>query len=258
MSERRSSQCANCGHIVEQSDGPCPKCNSECWETRIDFEDTVFSYDETDTTITNEDGDIISERVQKTDLNTSANTSSNVGQPAKISAERKTRLDGFEEEGILAGELVKFYNNAHGTDYIVEEKAEEDNDYADRILVSETNKPRINIQIRHLDTEAVARLGRDGEFNGERRSNDLIAYINEAIIAKANIDPSIKSQTILQLILPVPVGKIIRQGITDIPFNHMGFEEIWISPFHEESFQLLNCRLNCVESDQFGSFELNK
>lgn len=243
MNEFHSFKCENCGHTVQHTGpnavAPCPQCDGERWKITIKVEDTIPVYDEFDATATNKEGDIVAERIQKTDLNTSANLTTDAGQPSKVAVERKSRVDGFEEEGVAAEALAKCYNKARGTDYIVEKKAGEDSDYADRFFLSESDNPsRINIQIRHLDSEIIARIGRDGEFDGDRTPADVIASIRHAIEDKANVDPAVKAQTILQLMVPAALGACIRQAVHSDTFDHKGFKEIWISTFHEDSFPL--------------------
>lgn len=93
------------------------------------------------------------------------------------------------------------------TDYRVEPKTKEDSDYADRVLVSDCSSPtRINIQIRHLDADIIAEVGRHRAFDGDRTPARIVAHIRDAINDKAQVDPGIKTATILQLIVPAPLG----------------------------------------------------
>jgi hypothetical protein len=243
MNEFPSFECENCGHTVQHNGpnaiAPCPQCDGERWKITMKFEDKIILYDELVATMTNKEGNIVAERIQKTDLNTSANLTTDAGQPSKVAVDRKGRVDGFEEEGVAAEALAKCYNKARGTNYIVQKKAEEDSDYADRVFLSESDNPRrINIQIRHLDAEIIAKIGRVGEFDGDRTPVDVIASIRHAIEDKANVDPAVKAQTILQLIVLAALGAGIRLAINSDTFDHKGFKEIWITPFHEDSFPL--------------------
>lgn len=235
-------KCAKCGYTVQHRDNdvtPCPECGGENWDITMNIQDTLTVADELDVTATNDQSDILAERIKKTDLNTSANFTSDLGKPSKISVQRKTRIDGFEEEGTAADAMVNCYNKLRKTSYQVAEKPGEDSDYADRVLISESDKPvRINVQIRHLDPAIIADLGRQGAVDADRTAPDMVTLIICAIEDKANIDPRLKEETILQLILPTPLGKAIRQTIDENKFDRRGFKEIWISPFREESFPL--------------------
>ena len=236
------SKCVNCGYSVERRDNDvtaCPKCGGERWKIAMHLQDTLTMYDESGATTTNAEGDIVAERIQKTDLNTSANLTADRGKPSKISVERKRRVPGFEEEGAAAEVLVNSYNKLRKTSYHVDQKTAEDSDYPDRILRSENDKPAyINIQIRHLDTKIIAGIGKQGVVDADRTATDFVTLISGAIDDKANIDPQLKAKTILQLMLPAPLGEAIKQTIDENEFGCKGFKEIWISPFHEESFPL--------------------
>lgn len=236
-------ECVNCGHSVQRcrTDDvkPCPKCGGERWSVTRNAEDKLTVYDELGAAVTNKQGELVAERIQKTDLNTSANLSADAGKPSKISVERKDRVGGFEEEGAAAEALANSYNKERKTSYRIEQKTKEDGDYADRVFTSSDDDPeRLNVQIRHLDTEIIAGVGKQGAFDGDRTAADVAASIRGAIDDKANVDPKVKAETILQLMVPAPLGKGIRRAIEDSVFDRKGFKEIWISPFHEESFPL--------------------
>jgi hypothetical protein len=241
MNDPHTFTCAICGNTVQPSDAvtPCPRCGGERWSISKKLGDSFTLYDELEGRNTNKDGDIVAERVQKTDLNTSVDLTADIGKPSKVSVERKNRILGFEEEGAAAETLVNCYNKVRGTSYVVEEKPEEDSDYADRVFSSGSDNPnRVNIQIRHLDTEIIVGISKQGTFGGDRTPVDVIASIRAAIDDKAKVDPVVKRQTILLLQVPAALGVGIRRAIENCRFDHKGFKEIWISPFHEESFPL--------------------
>lgn len=244
MSSRETDKfkCTNCGYSVEHRDNnvtPCPRCGSKRWEITKHFQDTLTPYDELSATATNDQGDIKAERIQKTDLNTSANLLADLGKPSKISVKRKKRVSGFDEEGIAAEALVNYYNKLRKTSYQVDEKTEEDSDYADRVFTSENDKPaHINVQIRQLDTKIIADIGKRGSVGVNRTAADIVNLISGAIYDKANIDPKLKADTILLLTLPAPLGMMIKRTIDENDFNSMGFKEIWILPFHEDAFPI--------------------
>lgn len=123
--------------------------------------------------------------------------------------------------------------------YTVRPKSEEDNDYVDRYLDSKIDEPReLSVQIRHLDADVIAWLGKKDEFDVKRTAGDLIASINKAIAAKSAVDPNIKPKTILLLQLPVMLGKLVRQVIQQSAFDFKGFRGVWIAPFREECFEV--------------------
>ncbi len=246
MSVGGTNVCADCGYCVERSSSDnvkrCPKCGSEKWLINIVVQDSARCYEEFGLTATNKQGQIVGERIQKTDLNTRADFSADLGKPSKIRVNRENRVVTFEEEGAAAVALIGCYNRIRCTNYKVEEKTQEDNDYADRVFISEKDQPiRMNVQIRHLDGEIIGTLGKYGMFDGDRITADVIASIQAAIDDKAIVDPELKAKTILQLILPSPLGTMMRQMIENNLLDFKGFKEIWISPFHEESFPLKAC-----------------
>ena len=234
--------CSNCNYSVERRENDvilCPQCGSKRWVITMHVKDKVIFYDELGATLTNDEGDIVAERIQKTDLNTSANLTADMGKPSKIAVERKERVTGFEEEGAAAEALLTSYNKLRNTSYKVEIKAEEDCDYADRIFTSPTDDPvRINIQISHLDPEIIADIGKHSAADALRTAEDVITSIRDAIDKKAKIDQALKANTILLLRFPAPLGEAARQSILATTYDCKGFKEIWISPFHEESFAL--------------------
>jgi hypothetical protein len=65
-----------------------------------------------------------------------------------------------------------------------------------------------------------------------------VAFIHDAIKAKARVDSKIKAKAILQLILPTPLGVGLRDAIQNSAVDFHGFKEIWVSPFREDSFPL--------------------
>jgi hypothetical protein len=191
----------------------------------------------------NRQGELVAERLQRGDGNMEASLATDRGHPTILSASREERIDGFEEEGRAAEALAKAYNTRYGTQYSVQPKKEDDYDYADRILESQADEPKeINVQIRHLDTDVIARLGKKDEFDVKRSAGDLIASLNKAITAKAAVDPKIKPKTILLLQLPAILGKLVRQEIQQSTFDLKGFKGLWIAPFREECFEVLGPR----------------
>lgn len=104
---------------------------------------------------------------------------------------------------------------------------------------SKIDEPReLSVQIRHLDADVIAWLGKKDEFDVKRTAGDLIASINKAIAAKSAVDPNIKPKTILLLQLPVMLGKLVRQVIQQSAFDFKGFRGVWIAPFREECFEV--------------------
>lgn len=195
--------------------------------------------DEFEMTATDKERGIVAERIAKKDKNTSANLATDAGHPSQITVARKRRVKGFVEEGQAVIGLAQAYNSLRGTHYCVEPKAQEDYGYADRVLLSVNDQPRrVNVQVRNLDTGIIADIGRQDQFHGHRAPNDLITLVREAIDDKARVDAATKGQTILLLIIPTPLGQIIRREVEKEPFDFGGFLDVWIAPFHEEPFAL--------------------
>jgi len=135
--------------------------------------------------------------------------------------------------------LRKAYNAQKGTSYTIRPKPEEDNDCVDRYLDSKIDEPReLSVQIRHLDTDVIARLGKKDEFDVKRTASDLIASINKAITVKAAVDPNLKPKTILLLQLPVMLGKLVLREIQQSAFDFKDFRGVWIAPFRDECFEV--------------------
>lgn len=234
--------CENCGFSLQHRDGhvtPCPKCGGERWGIRKHVEHPLAVCQELGAVSSNAEGEILAERIQKTDFNTSASVTADLGKPSRISVERRRPILGFEEEGAAVEALADPYNRLRKTDYLVEEKTEENFEYADRVLTSHNYKPaRINVQIRNLDDEIIAGINKLGAVDVDRTASGIVALMSGAIEDKANIDPQLKAETILLLMLPAPLGEAIRQSIDRHEFGCKGFREIWISSFHEEPFPL--------------------
>ena len=152
---------------------------------------------------------------------------------------RSRRVEGFDEEGVVAKALATARNTKRGTRYIVQAKEKEDSDYADRVLISATDDPKkIDVQIRHFDTDVIAQLNKEGQFAGARGSVDLAEGITKAIVSKARIDVGTKSRAILLLQIPSAIGQMARKQLQRMSFDLKGFKEVWVSPFREEPFEL--------------------
>ena len=239
----RKYTCSICGHNVWRRDTAnlkdCPKCGKANWLGKICVPDTATVIDEQNLQGTKTNNKLVLERVQKTDLNSSASVAVDAGKPSKITVKRKKRVEGFDEEAPAAEALANSYNKLRGTNYRVVPKLKEDNGSVDRELTSESSDPRkLNIQIRNLDSEIIASVGKQGDFDGERTAADIVRSICTAIKAKSNVDSKLKSETILQLIIPAPLGEGFRRTIETHAFEFRGYREVWISPFHEENFPL--------------------
>jgi hypothetical protein len=242
LAEATPERLAELGLTLEGVEKHVPLARGESREPKAVCafaQDSLRTYEELGFDVRNKRGQLVAEGIQKTDLNTSANLIADVGKPSRISVVRKKRVTTFEEEGAAAEALVDALNKKRGTNYHVEEKTKEDNDYPDRVFISENDNPtRICVQMRHLDTEIIAGVGKNGAFVADRTAPDIIASIRDAIDDKATVDSKMKAETVLQLIVPAPLGAGIRQAIEKNLFDLKEFKEIWISPFHEESFPL--------------------
>jgi hypothetical protein len=236
--------CKECGHkdfrSLQGETEPCVNCGAKQFHAIIEFvENSLEIRDEVEAEVINRTGELVAERIQRGDGNTEASLATDRGQPSILSATRKERVDGFEEEGVAAAALAKAYNARKSTSYSVGPKPEEDSDYVDRYLDSKTDEPKeMSVQIRHLDTDVIARLGKKGEFDVKRTTGDLAESINKAIAAKAKVDPNLKPKTILLLQLPVMLGKLFREELQKANFDLKGFKGVWIAPFRDECFEV--------------------
>lgn len=206
----------------------------------LEFEECIGVSDgELDVTARDSGGNIKAERVSRDFGNVRADLATDAGQPSQISSSRSKRISGFEEEGAAANALARAFNGKYHTSYHVKEKTEEDSGYEDRILVPAADNPtRIPVQIRHLDTEVIASIGKTGEFRGTREVAEISDSIDKAIQSKVQVDAGIKSSTILLLQIPAPLGKMLRREIQRNSFELRGFKAVWISPFQEECFEV--------------------
>lgn len=240
--------CGGCGHPLVHAApaypndlGNCPKCGSELKEISCSLEDTLQIREEFDATGVNPEGDVTVERISRTDGNTTSELSVDAGKDASVTGTRTTRVSNFEEEAVAADALVQARNKKLGTSYGVEKKQKEDSDYADRVLVSTNDAPaRIEVQIRHFDTEIIAKLNNKNvkAFKGTRGGVNLAEGIKEAIQEKSLVDRKTKAKAILLLQVPAVVGKMARKQLQRMSFDLMGFKEVWICPFREECFEV--------------------
>ncbi len=234
-------KCRDCGYSYDPSKDEnvkyCPNCGHESWDGSVHA--SGATYTELDVSALSQQRQIEGERIKKTDLNTNANLSTDRCGPSKISIDRKERVPGFEQEGEVAETLLNSYNKLRNTGYQIKDKIEEDSDYADRIFVSVKDIPAcIYIQIRHLDPKMAADVARKGAYQSAHTTEDFILSIKGAIADKARVDPDIKRKTLLQLILITPLDAKISRDIENSKFDFKDFKEIWISPFHQDSFPL--------------------
>jgi DNA-directed RNA polymerase subunit RPC12/RpoP len=236
--------CSDCGkpdaRDMQSGALPCLHCGKKSKRVVLTFtEDKIDIREEIDGEFINRDGELVGERLQRGDGNVEASLATDRGQPTILSAWRKERISGFDEEGPSAEALAKAYNAQKGTNYTVRPKPREDGDYVDRYLDSKNDEPKeLSIQIRHLDTEIIAQLGKKDEFDVKRTVGDLAESINKAIDAKANVDPKLKLKTILLLQLPVMLGKLVREELQGATFELKGFKGAWLAPFREECFEV--------------------
>ena len=194
---------------------------------------------EFEATAVHANGEVFAQRLEKTDGVTTASLNADADSPSTLAVERTRRIKNFEDEGRVVASLAQAFNALYGTSYTVEEKPLEDSDYEDRVLLSGLDKPSsIIVQVRNLDEEMIAGLGKKRMFRGARTGDDLVAHIDAAIADKASVDAGLKSRTILLLWLPAPIGQLAKQAVQQHAFDRRGFREIWISPFHEDCFRL--------------------
>ena len=235
--------CQHCGHVERRAgDKPpqkCPRCSTPLWNMKVQIGDCVSSSDEFTAEGTDRTGRLALERIDRMDANTRATLSSDLGQPSNVSIARSGPVDSFSEEGRAVEMLVQAYNQLHSGRYEVEPKDREDYKYADRCLTSEAGMPtRIPVQVRALDPVASASLGKNRSFQGLRTGADFARLIEEAVHEKALIDSELRATTLLLLVIPTPIGLLLREEIQQISFDKRGFKEVWICCLREECFRL--------------------
>jgi hypothetical protein len=231
--------------VLPVDEMPCPVCSSPKKLINASVGAQIELRDELDGTASNRQGLITAERISRTDGNTSATLAADLDQPAQIMTVRERRIEGFDEEGVVAEDLAKARNAKRRTRYMVKPKDEEDSGYADRELVSSVDEPKlIEVQMRHFDTEIVARINprknseKPGEFKGKRDVDDLAEGVEKAIAAKAKVDPVTKAKAILLVLTPATIGKMARKELQRRSFDLKGFMEVWVAPFREEVFEV--------------------
>ena len=217
---------------------PCPNCGGLTRTIDVEMTDHIQIRDEFECCSLRGDA-VEAERISKTDGNTDATLSANAGHPVQISLVRRERQRNMEAEGEAAASLANAYNKRSATDYAVQTKSEEDSDYPDRVLVSASGShPQIIVQIRNLDDQMIATVGKTRKFDGSRNEAALRSAIATAIDAKAQVDARLKAQTLLLLMLPSPLGQLTRDMLLLAPFDICGFRGVWIAPFRESAFEL--------------------
>jgi len=246
-----STRCPDCGCelAVTEANQParpaCPACGSARRAFSVKIVETMRIHEEIAEIVTDKHGSSRSERISRTDGNTSSELAADVNEPVLISAKRLVPIEGVEEEGIVAEKLAKARNAKLGTMYSVRPKAKEDGGYADRVLVSTTDNPKeIEVQVTHFDKRAIAGIkpkeksGAPGEFKAQREVGELAKAVDNAIMCKAGVDPAAKALAILLLQTPAVLGKMVRQQLQRTSFEMRGFKEVWIAPFREEAFEV--------------------
>ena len=235
--------CSDCGHNYTNPPGrgdTCPKCGSRMKHTLFEITSQVpRPIDEMTGAAKDTSGKVVAERLVLDDGKTQSSTAVDHGEPIKVTANRKERVSGFDDETETVRGFIQRYNVMYGSDYAVAPKIAEDGEYVDRWLVSESDpENRLPVQVRNLDTKLIAELGRVGRFSGERFLSEIRDMAQDAIDEKSRVDSGIRARTILLLTLPVGIGSILRSQLAAESFNGRGFLDVWICPFHDESFAL--------------------
>jgi hypothetical protein len=235
-----TTTCKSCGSVIATTQttpsNGCARCGQRGRNIAVAFSDTNSGRDELELIALNKKGDISAERISKQDSNTSASAAADAGQPMKINVMRQARVHGFDEESIAVKSLIAPFNARNASRYTVREKKEEDSDYADRELISDHDQPSINVQVRHLDEMMIAGLGKTTRFDGLRSPAEFVDSIEKAIKVKASIDPVLRKQTVLLLIVPAALGQMMKRDLQLIRFDSRGFREVWIASFREPAF----------------------
>lgn len=235
--------CSSCGAVLSQGptalfDGPCPTCGSDQRFELLAAEELITAADvDIDIRGTSATtGELVTERVSRARGNTRASIASDAGQPSRIAANRIGKINNFADEASAAEALARALGQKESTYYTVEPKEEEDSDYVDRYLI--TGSSKIPVQITHLDTSQISNLGRSGHFEDDRELEEMKSMIVEAVRRKSQVDMEAKAKTILLLLTPSPLGKIIRRYVQRESFDLMGYKSIWIYPSGEDCFEI--------------------
>jgi len=233
--------CTNCNYeFTDHDQGNCPKCGCKYKAFVISIEDKIKFNDEIDAIGHDSQKNIQFEHINRSDENINASLSSDKNKMG-FSIESKNRIDKFAEESDHANSFIKIFNEINNSSYDLVEKVAEDYDYPDRIMKSENNfPPKLYIQITHFDSDIIGKLGTMKEFKDKRTFDQLLDNIQKAIRVKSMVDDKIKTDTILLLIIPSPIGQLARQKIINSKIQKIGFREVWISPFHEVPFPIIN------------------
>lgn len=227
-----------CGTVMDGITQQCPQGGSHERCLIVSLGERVAFYETLRGTGVDNEGNVVAERVDAETPAESVSFAVDAGKPAQIGLRRPKRIPGFAEEEVGAAALAQSMSRLRGVAFQVEQKRQEDSDYADRVLVSSDGTTRLIVQIRHLDSQMIESLGKTAAFAGWRTAVDLADSVRTAIDEKAMVDAALKQKTVLLLILPTVIGQLMRQQLQQATFRSKGFREVWIAPREEEAFRV--------------------
>lgn len=242
--------CTNCGTTLSEDLNACEKCGSRSRTLRVTAVDETRVLDELDVMQTTDSGKVLGEFSGRNDgkkIGTIAVDWAEHDRPIRAQGRLSERLCNFQDEVEYAAAFALALNQRTGRMYAVEPKAKEDSDVPDRWIRDDHLQPtnadhRLAVQITHLDSFAIASLGRHGGYDVQF---DVVSFVDaaiEAINRKSEIDRTIASKSYLVLITPYPIRASLQPAITDaIQQRHLQaiYRETWIVPFHELPFRIL-------------------
>jgi hypothetical protein len=159
-----------------------------------------------------------------------------VDRPTAIDAtslKSRPRAQKKREEMAAALSLATEFQRSRGGDWCacVKVDSAQTEDEVDAFLISNEGK-RINWQVRHLDSDLITSLGRDGEVS-DHGTAEIAEKVRGAILAKTT---GVRRNDIgLVLYTPVSLGGRVKSAIMQETFSDGGFREVWIAPEEPDS-----------------------
>jgi len=232
-------ECSNCGNDLNTSDIVC-RCGVKTIVKK--FDEPVHSSDcDVDVTSRDASGTLVSESRTRKSGNISATVYSKLNSDTVMKAVRSmVQADEVDEEKAVQA-FVRALNAKYKTNYVVKEKpAKDKSKFPDRVMQSPDNKAdTVDVEVTHLDPEAIKFLRKLGEFASEMPSRKIFEKIDEAIKRKSKkYAPAVVSSTYLILEIPLALGTKLKNEILRESICIHGFKSVWISSLGEDPFEI--------------------
>jgi len=234
-------------HLPADKRLPCPSCGSV--SRHFDMKMAVQGPPGTvqmSEKATDKNNNIKAERINTNNGHIVSSMEHDARSPALVQSERSSKPVGKEEnlkaknkeERTAAFALCRAYNQKNKTNFEAECKESVDGNFEDAWLAEGTQ--RLPIQICHFDTELLASLVTTGATVTQTIDcTKLTKMIEKAVQSKAKrYALAEKASCILLLQVPYGLGQSIREELQQRTFDFGGFIEVWISPLHEDCFDL--------------------